>query len=77
MQNARIIRKFTIKYFDIFLIHAKNMDCGYSLELPELPHQEPTIYVFKKKKKEKKNRYTPEHPSFSINYKRGYKGGIH
>ena len=29
-------RKFSDKYFDIFHISAQNIDCGYSLELPQL-----------------------------------------
>ena len=37
---------FQIKILIFFLISAKNIDCGYSLEPPQ---RVPTIYVFKQK----------------------------
>ena len=56
---------FQQKIFDIFLIFAQNIDCGYTLEPPrrdgsnEYPHS-----MFWSKNK--KNRYTPAYPSFAI-----------
>ena len=50
---------------DIFLIFAQNIDCGYTLEPPrrggsnEYPQS-----MFRSRNK--KNRYTPAYPSFSI-----------
>ena len=52
--------------FDIFLIFAQNIDCGYTLEPPrprrggsnEYPQS--MIWI-----KNKKNRYTPAYPSFA------------
>ena len=32
--SALKIEKFQLKIFDIFLIFAQNIDCGYTLELP-------------------------------------------
>ena len=49
---------FTGKSFNIFLIFAQNIDCGYMLEPPR-----PQSMFWSKNKK---NRYTPENPSFSI-----------
>ena len=43
--------QFHWKIFDIFLIFAQNIDCGYTLELP--------------RNKNKKNRYTPPYPNFT------------
>ena len=53
------------KNFDILLIFAQNIDCGYTLEPPwrggsnEYPQ---SIFW----SKNKKNRYTPAYPSFAI-----------
>ena len=54
-----------MKNFDIFLIFAQNIDCGYTLEPPcrggsnECPQ---SIFW----NKNKKNRYTPAYSSFAI-----------
>ena len=40
------IEIFQLKDFDIFLIFAQNIDCGYTLEPPR---RVPTIYVFEQK----------------------------
>ena len=40
------IEIFQLKYFDIFLISAQNIDCGYTLEQPR---RVPTIYVLEQK----------------------------
>ena len=59
------IENFQWKTFDIFLIFAQNIDCGYTLEPPrrggsnEYPHS-----MFWSKNK--KNRYAPANPSFAI-----------
>ena len=37
---------FQMKIFDIFLIFAQNIDCGYTLEPPQ---RVPTIYVLEQK----------------------------
>ena len=42
------IENFQLKTFDIFLIFAQNIDCGYTLEPP---HRVPTNYVLSKNKK--------------------------
>ena len=60
------IENFQLKIFDIFLIFAQNIDCGYTLEPPR---RVPTIYVLEQSmfwSKNKKNRYTPGYPSFAI-----------
>ena len=52
--------------FNIFLIFAQNIDCGYSLEPPRpriLGAEYPQSMFWSKNKK---NRYTPAYPSFSI-----------
>ena len=46
------IENFQQKIFDIFLIFAQNIDCGYSQ----------SMFL----SKNKKNSYTPAYPSFSI-----------
>ena len=51
---------FQQKIFAIFLIFAQNIDCGYTLE----PPRQYTQSMFWSKNK--KNRYTPAYPSFSI-----------
>ena len=48
------IENFQLKNFDIFLIFAQNIDCGYTLE--------PSMFW----SKNKKNRYTPANPSFIV-----------
>ena len=50
---------FQLKNFDIFLIFAQNIDCGYTLEPPRYPQ---SIFW----SKNKKNRYTPAYPSFAV-----------
>ena len=49
------------KIFDIFLIFAYNVDCGYALEPP---NEYPQSMFWNKNKK---NRYPPANPSFTIN----------
>ena len=57
--------KFHWKNFDSFLIFAQNIDCGYTLELPRRggSNEYPQSMFWSKNKK---NRYTPAYPSFSI-----------
>ena len=51
---------FQWKMFDIFLIFAQNIDCGYTLEPPRrggsIEYPQSLFY--------KKNRYTPANPSY-------------
>ena len=56
---------FHRKKFDIFLIFAQNIDCGYSLEPPRRggSNEYPQSMFWSKNKK---NRYTLANPSFSI-----------
>ena len=56
---------FPWKNFDIFLIFAQNIDCGYTLEPPRRggSNEYPQSMFWSKNKK---NRYTPANPSFSI-----------
>ena len=51
--------------FDIFLIFAQNIDCGYTLEPPRRggSNEYPQSMFWGKNKK---NKYTPAHPSFTI-----------
>ena len=51
--------------FDIFLIFAQNIDCGYTLETPRPggSNEYPQSVFWSKNKK---NRYTPANPSFGI-----------
>ena len=59
------IESFQLKIFDIFLIFAQNIDCGYTLELPRRGgSNEYLLSMFWSKNK--KNRYTPAYPSFAI-----------
>ena len=53
------------KNFDIFLIFAQNIDCGYTLEPPRRggSNEYPQSMFWSKNKK---NRYTPAYPSFAI-----------
>ena len=52
-------------FFAIFLIFAQNIDCGYTLEPPRQggSNENPQSMFWSKNKK---NRYTPANPSFSI-----------
>ena len=62
---ASKIENFQLKNFDIFLIFAQNIDCGYTLEPPRRGgSNEYTQSMFWSKNK--KNRYTPAYPSFAI-----------
>ena len=56
---------FQQKNFDIFLIFAQNIDCGYTLEPPRRggSNEYPQSMFWSKNKK---NRYTPAYPSFAI-----------
>ena len=69
------IGNFQLKIFDIFLIFAQNIDCGYTLEPPCQggSNEYPQSMFWSKNKK---NRYTPVYPSFAI-HKSGVQGGIH
>ena len=59
------IENFQLKNFDIFLIFAQNIDCGYTLEPPHRggSNEYPQSMFWSKNKK---NRYTPAYPSFAI-----------
>ena len=59
------IENFQLKIFDIFLIYAQNIDCGYTLEPPPRggSNEYPQSMFWSKNKK---NRYTPAYPSFTI-----------
>ena len=59
------IENFLQKIFDIFLIFAQNINCGYTLEPPRRggSNEYPQSMFWSKNKK---NRYTPAYPSFSI-----------
>ena len=54
-----------MKNFDIFLIFAQNMECGYTLEPPRRggSNEYPQSMFWSKNKK---NRFTPAYPSFTI-----------
>ena len=56
---------FQLKMFDITLIFAQNIDCGYTLEPPRQggSNKYPQSMFWSKNKK---NRYTPAYPSFAI-----------
>ena len=56
---------FLLKIFDIFLIFAQNLDCGYTLEPPRRggSNEYPQSMFWSKNKK---NSYTPAYPSFAI-----------
>ena len=56
---------FQQKNFDIFLIFAQNIDCGYTLEPPWRggSNKYPQSMFWSKIKK---NRYTTAYPSFAI-----------
>ena len=55
-----------MKIFDIFLIFAQNIDCGYTLEPPQRggSNEYPQSMFWSKNKK--KNMYTRVNPTFSI-----------
>ena len=59
------LESFQLKNFDIFLIFAQNIDCGYTLEPPRRggSNEYPQSMFWRKNKK---SRYTPANPSFSI-----------
>ena len=59
------MKNFIKNFFDIFLIFAQNIDCGYTLEPPHRggSNEYPQSMFWSKNKK---NRYTPLNPSFSI-----------
>ena len=65
--NFRALKfeNFQVKKFDIFLIFAQNIDCGYKLEPPHRggSNEYPQSMFWSKNKK---NRYTPAYPSFAI-----------
>ena len=56
---------FQMKFFDIFLIFAQNIDCGYTLEPPQRggsnEYRQSLFWS-----KNKKNMYTRVNPTFSI-----------
>ena len=56
---------FQYKIYDIFLIFAQNIDCGYTLEPPRQggSNEYPQSMFWSKNKK---NRCTPAYPSFTI-----------
>ena len=59
------IKKNHSKKFDIFLIFAQNIECGYTLEPPCRggSNEYPQSMFWSKNKK---NRYSPPYPSFAI-----------
>ena len=59
------VENIQLKNFDIFLIFAQNIDCGYTLEPPRRggSNKYPQSMFWSKNKK---NRYTPAYPSFAI-----------
>ena len=59
------IANFQLNIFDIFLIFAQNINCGYKLEPPRRggSNEFPQSMFWSKNKK---NRYTPANPSFTI-----------
>ena len=63
---------FQLKNFDIFLIFAQNIDCGYTLEPPRRggSNEYPQSMFWSKNKK---NRYTPCIPQFCY-IKVGFEG---
>ena len=54
-----------MKIFDVFLIFAQNIDCGYTLEPPQWggSNEYPQSMFWSKNKKKM---YTPVNPSFTI-----------
>ena len=70
MQSTEIFKvveneNFQCKIYDFFLIFAQNIDCGYTLEPPRRggSNEYPQSMFWSKNKK---NRYTPAYPSFTI-----------
>ena len=70
MQNTEIftpgkIENFQWKNSDVFNIYAQNIDCGYTLEPPQRggsnEYPQSMFWI-----KNKKNRYTPANPIFTI-----------
>ena len=59
------IENFQLKIFDIFLIFAQNIHCGYTLQPPRRggSNEYPQSMFWSKYKK---IRYTPAYPSFAI-----------
>ena len=59
------IENFMRKILIFFLIFAQNIDCGYTLELPRRggSNEYPQSMFWSKNKK---NRYTPAYPSFTV-----------
>ena len=55
--------KISSESFDIFLIFAQNIDCGYTLARRGGSNEYPQCMFWSKNKK---NRYTPVYPSFTI-----------
>ena len=59
------LKNFQLKNLDFFLIFAQNRDCGYTFEPPlQGGYNEYPQYMFWIKNK--KNRFTPVNPSFTI-----------
>ena len=59
------IENFQLKNFDIFLIFAQNIDCGYTLE----SHRRGGSKEYSQSmfwSKNKKKMYTPANPSFTL-----------
>ena len=58
-------QNFIGNFFIFFLIFAPNIDCGYTLEPPRRggSNEYPQFMFWSKNKK---NRYTPANPSFTI-----------
>ena len=64
----KVVKKkenFQLKFFDIFLIFAKNIDYRYTLEPPRGGgfNEYPQSMFWNRNKK---NRYTPAYPNFAI-----------
>ena len=59
------LKKFLWKFLDIVLIFAQNIDCRYTVEPPRQggSNEYPQSMFWSK---DKKNRYTPANPMFSI-----------
>ena len=66
-ENFKVVKneekKSVENVLDIFLIFVQNIDCRYTLELPRRSNKYPQSMFWSKNKK---NRYTPANPSFSI-----------
>ena len=61
------LENFQVKKFDIFLIFAENIDCGYTLEPPCRGGSNENLQSMFWSKNEKKNMYTPAfYPSFAM-----------